>query len=446
MSDVDVAIVGGGAAGMIAALRAARNTDMTVVIFEKNTAEWCNTQVSSGSLAAGGTRFQREAGVTDSPQRHANDIIAVSKDESTRHLVEAVCEVAPLYVEWLADELGYPMEIGLDMPRGGQSVPRLHTDIAREGGQFLVRFLREVVAAAPNIAFVDRTPGIGLLNDVNGVTGVRVLESSGEANVTASAVVLAADGFAANAHMVAQYCPEAVDDYFSGVSTSTGDALEWAIELGAATRNMGSFLGHGLVVPGHGTRLNPSLPHRGAMLVTARGQRFVDEHAHGYSSLGAVMRNLPDRRAFILWPAHLHDEVMQSELMRQSADAGAFAIYDSVTELATSLGIELNELRRSLADFVANDSVSGRSFALTFPLYAAPITTGILVTQGGLEVDTRGRVLTTAGDAIPGLYAGGGTAMGISGPDSRGYSSGNGLLSAFGLGWIIGNELAPRRR
>ncbi len=48
------------------------------------------------------------------------------------------------------------------------------------------------------------------------------------------------------------------------------------------------------------------------------------------------------------------------------------------------------------------------------------------------------------GSPIPGLFAGGGTAVGISGPDSRGYSSGNGLLSACGLGWIIGEHLATR--
>ncbi|MSV72945.1 MAG: FAD-dependent oxidoreductase, partial [Actinobacteria bacterium] len=39
MSEVDVAIVGGGAAGMVAALRAARNPNLTVVVFEKSTAE-----------------------------------------------------------------------------------------------------------------------------------------------------------------------------------------------------------------------------------------------------------------------------------------------------------------------------------------------------------------------------------------------------------------------
>ena len=48
-------------------------------------------------------------------------------------------------------------------------------------------------------------------------------------------------------------------------------------------------------------------------------------------------------------------------------------------------------------------------------------------------------------DPIPDLYAAGGTACGLAGPSSDGYSSGNGLLSAFGMGWIVGNSLAERR-
>ena len=446
MSDIDVAILGGGACGMFAALRAATNPDLSIVVFEKSTDEWCNTQVSSGSLAAGGTRFQSRAGIDDSPQRHADDILTVSQDESTRALVEALCAVAPVYTEWLADALDYPIEIGIDMPRGGQSVPRLHTDSGRLGGQFFVRRLREAVRSMPNIAFVDRTPGVGLLSDDGAVVGVRVREATGETAVTAEAVVLATDGFAANGALLAQHIPEAIDDYFSGVSTSTGDALAWALELGATTRHMGSFLGHGLVVPGHGTRLNPALPFRGALLVTLDGERFVDEHKHGYSSLGAKVRALPGRRAVIIWPAAIHGEVLNSELMRESERAGAFRSFDSISELCQTLGVNRETLATTIDNFASKDLVTGTDGQLTGSLYAAWVTSGILTTQGGLDVDVQGRVRHRDGGTIAGLYAGGGTAVGISGPDSRGYSSGNGLLSACGLGWIIGGNLARQLR
>jgi fumarate reductase flavoprotein subunit len=59
-------------------------------------------------------------------------------------------------------------------------------------------------------------------------------------------------------------------------------------------------------------------------------------------------------------------------------------------------------------------------------------------TQGGLKVDTSARVLRPNGGQVPGLYAGGGTAVGVSGSGYRGYSSGNGLLAATVLGKIAG--------
>lgn len=70
------------------------------------------------------------------------------------------------------------------------------------------------------------------------------------------------------------------------------------------------------------------------------------------------------------------------------------------------------------------------------------MTHGVLTTQGGVVVDLTGRVLDATGAPVPGLYAGGGAACGLAGPSSDGYSSGNGLLSAFGFGWIIGDALA----
>ncbi|MCX6432511.1 MAG: FAD-binding protein [Actinobacteria bacterium] len=115
-----------------------------------------------------------------------------------------------------------------------------------------------------------------------------------------------------------------------------------------------------------------------------------------------------------------------------------------VDELCNALGVDATNLARTINGFVSTDDVTGTAQQLTFPLYAAWVTSGILTTQGGLDIDLEGQVRHRDGGTIAGLYAGGGTAVGISGPDSRGYSSGNGLLSACGLGWIIGENLARR--
>jgi fumarate reductase flavoprotein subunit len=449
--EVDVAVVGGGACGLMAALRAARDPELVVAVYEKSTKEGCNTQFSSGSLAAGGTRFQRAAGIDDSPERHAADILKVSQDPESEPIVTALCRVAPRYVEWLADELGHPVEIGVDMARSGQSVPRLHTDTGRAGGGRLVTTMRKAVEAADNIAFVDNAPGVGLITEPgeNGrakVVGVEVLENGERRRVGAKAVVLAADGFGNNPKMLAEYCPQAVDAFYSGVSTSTGDAITWGVELGAQVRNMAAYLGHGLVVPGHGTRLNPVLPFLGALLVGVDGRRFVDEKAQGYSKLGRIIARQPSRKAVLIWDERMHETAMHSELMRESAAAGAFGRYESVAELAKAYSLPEDALADTIANFpvvsVVEDPAGVDHGRLEFPLRAGWVTHGILTTQGGLVVDTTGRVQHRDGGWIEGLYAGGGSACGISGPSAEGYMSGNGLLAALGFGWIIGDHLA----
>jgi fumarate reductase flavoprotein subunit len=69
------------------------------------------------------------------------------------------------------------------------------------------------------------------------------------------------------------------------------------------------------------------------------------------------------------------------------------------------------------------------------------VTGALFHTQGGLKVDGTARVLG-GGTPIPGLYAAGGAAVGISGHGAAGYLAGNGLLSALGLGFLAGRDTA----
>ena len=68
---------------------------------------------------------------------------------------------------------------------------------------------------------------------------------------------------------------------------------------------------------------------------------------------------------------------------------------------------------------------------------------GLFHTQGGLLVDAHARVLRPDGSPVANLFAGGGAAAGISGrTGAGGYASGNGLLTALGLGRIAGLRAA----
>jgi fumarate reductase flavoprotein subunit len=371
----------------------------------------------------------------DTPKRHAEDILAVSGDLDAKDVVFAVCEAAPRYVEWLADELGYPIELGIEMERAGQSVPRIHRDRDRIGGPYLVGALRQAIERSDVIGFVDNTPVVGLLESDGTVEGARIAPGGEVSIVRAGATVLAADGFAANREMLARYCPGAEDLPYGGVSTSSGDAIEWGLSLGAAVRNMGCLLGHGLMVVGTGTRLDAVLPQVGAVLVNSSGDRFVEERECGYSKLSTRILRQPGRRAALVWDEAAMLIAKESKPMRESTAARAYMQYRDLSGLAEGTGLPTGKLKTA---FEESNSLARRQ--LQPPFYVGWVTGGVLATQGGLDIDPWGRVRKRNGDVVPGLFAGGGSAAGISGASADGYSSGNGLLSALGLGWIIGEQ------
>lgn len=440
--EADVVVAGAGACGLITGLRASQNPDLVVAVLEKSTREGCNAQVSSGSLAAAGTRFQAAAGIEDTPERHAADILAESGDERHRPLVEALTAVAPDYVHWIVDDLGYPLEVGLDMTRHGMSVPRLHADPLRRGGGPLVSHLRKILADRPNVALLDETPMTGLRTEGSGpdtrIVGVSAHQGRAGITVSAGTTVLATDGFAGNRALMREFCAELGDPFHGGVSTATGDSVAWLRELGVEFRNMGACLRHGQVTT-RGTRINPNLPWLGAVLVNTRGERFVDEQAHGYSGLAPHVAAQTDERALMVWDAEADHVATHSEMMRDSAKAGALGRAPDIASLAEGVRMDPPLLARAL------EPLAGRR-RLVAPFHHAWLTHGVLTTQGGAAIDTRGRVLRKDGSTVAGLRAGGGTALGLAGPDSAGYSSGNGLLAAMGMGWIIGGDLAAGHR
>jgi fumarate reductase flavoprotein subunit len=75
---------------------------------------------------------------------------------------------------------------------------------------------------------------------------------------------------------------------------------------------------------------------------------------------------------------------------------------------------------------------------LASPYCAVRVTGALFHTQGGLLVDSKARVRRVDGGVFETIFACGGAACGVSGPDVSGYLSGNGLLTALALGHLAG--------
>ena len=72
-TSVPVLIIGGGAAGLCAAL-AAQEAGAEVAVLERDAVPRGSTALSAGLIPAAATRFQRARGIVDSPELFAADI------------------------------------------------------------------------------------------------------------------------------------------------------------------------------------------------------------------------------------------------------------------------------------------------------------------------------------------------------------------------------------
>ncbi len=443
MSDVDLLVIGAGACGLAGAI-AAHDEGISVAIVEKRDRAGGNSSLSTGSIPGAGSKYQRAAGIEDSPERMMADLIAVGGHHDADDLTHLMAERSAPLCEWLIDGLGARMELITAYRHVGHTVERLHAPRSRRG-QDLVDDLLGFVSDR-GIPLAVGNPVDNLMVEDGAVGGAVI---AGEP-VTAGKVLLATNGFAANREMVREFCPEiAGADYF-GALGSTGEAVRWGQPLGAALGNMAAYQGYAAVAYPQGQLLSWTTIEKGGILVGANGRRFGNEDA-GYSGFAPnVMAQ--GAFAYAVYDRRIHEIAALEEEYAEMAGMGAVRWAETPGALAEAGGVdpaglaETVETYNAAARGEAEDRFGRRKFEkapLEPPFGIVKVKPGLFHTQGGLLIDGHARVRRARGGVVPNLFAGGGAAAGISGRSGAGgYASGNGLLTALALGRIAGLRAA----
>jgi fumarate reductase flavoprotein subunit len=206
---------------------------------------------------------------------------------------------------------------------------------------------------------------------------------------------------------------------------------------------MDSFQGQPHVCPGGAARLGGALPALGAILVNRRGQRFADE-TMGPSELAPRIWAEPGGTAIEIWDEAAQQAALAGGPFRAAVAAGAVRRCEDVASLAAAFGLPAAALAATLKAYGHAADPLGRAHRrpLAPPYYAAEVVGALAQTQGGVLVDGAARVRRKGGGTIPGLFAAGGVACGVSGHGAAGYVPGNGLAQAFALGLLAGEAAA----
>jgi fumarate reductase flavoprotein subunit len=178
----------------------------------------------------------------------------------------------------------------------------------------------------------------------------------------------------------------------------------------------------------------------------------MGDESIGYSGFAPVVAGVTSE-SWVVFDQRIRDYVASHEPeFAELVAIGGVVEAEDENAVAARIGAPVDNVRESLRAYReaalgrANDPHGRADFGmapLEPPYFVVRSIPAIFHTQGGALVDDQGRVLTTEGTPVPGLFAGGGVTAGVSGAaGATGYSSGNGLLSAIGLGRLAGAAAA----
>jgi tricarballylate dehydrogenase len=448
----DVIVVGGGNAGLVAAISAREQTDSVLLI--ERAPRWLR---GGNSRHTRDIRYAHPAGepyTTGEPypvEELMDDLLRVGGGAANRSMAETVVEQSCSVAEWMTAH-GVRWQ---DPLTGTLHLGRTNRFFLG-GGKALVNTYYQT-AEAMGIHVVYDTAVEDVLMTDHLVTGVQTQQGA----IGAKAVILTSGGFEANIDWLKRYWGDAADNYvIRGTPYNDGRVLAAILERGASSAgNEKGF--HAVAVDarapkfdgGIATRLD-SVPF--GIVVNGDGYRFYDEGEDfwpkRYAIWGRLIAEQPGQIAYSIVDSRAIDHFLASLYPPYEAR--------SIEELALQLGLEAARVATSVRTF--NAAVRRGTFdpavldecctqGLTPPkshwavpievppFYGYPLRPGITFTYLGLAVDQTTCVLF-GHEPAENLFAAGEIMSGN--VLSSGYLGGLGLTIGTVFGRIAGREAA----
>jgi tricarballylate dehydrogenase len=456
----DVAVIGGGNAGLSAAL-AARQAGASVIVLEG----------APRDLRGGNSRHTRNlrcahAAPTDvltesySEDEFLADLMRVTNGEADDPLARLLVDRSAGCPAWMA-RFGVRFQPSLS---GTLHLSRTNAFFLGGGKALMNSYYAS--AARAGICVVYEADVVGLDIDGREFRAASVRVDGRTEKIRAGAVVLAAGGFEANIDWLREIWGGAADNFIiRGTPYNKGTILKLLLDAGAQAVGDPAQC-HAIAVDARAPRFDggivtrlDSLPF--GIVVNKYGERFYDEGEDAwpkrYAIWGRLIASQPDQIAFSIVDAKAVGTFMPSVFPPIAAS--------SISDLAVALGLPADRLEETVASF--NRAVRPGSFNHTTlddcrtegvvplkshwaqrldtpPFWGYPLRPGITFTYLSVRVDDRARVLMADGAPARNIYAAGEIMAGNI--LRRGYIAGIGMTIGTVFGRIAGEQSAQRER
>lgn len=460
-------IIGGGTAGMIAAIFAAKR-GANVIVVEKTATVGGTLVISGGMMGAAGTVFQKAKGIQDSPQQHYDDIMKISAGTADPDMARLWADHAGSMINWLA-ELGF--KIPDDQPSVGTlydyySVPRYHWG-AQNGRSILAVMKPEFdkYVQSGHITLMTDAGAVDLIQDAKGaINGVVVEDSKGKrSDVRGLNTIIATGGCAGSPSMFEAL--HGVPLYRRvALPTSQGVGFMLGQAAGGYLRAAENYVGYyGSVAQSDqwpsAPATNMMIDHRvrppWEIFVNAHGERFVREDHPSMSERDRIMDRQPGYRFWVVFDQRALDEApalvpswTREQFIESFNKHPMFHRAATWTELGVRAGMNGAELQKTVAAY--NEAIEKRrsdpfgrehrpAALLRPPFYAIRSQTWTLKSYVGLGVNKDLQLTTKEGKVIPNLYAAG-EVLGAT-PGGKAHTNGASVTPALAFGKLLGEKI-----
>jgi fumarate reductase flavoprotein subunit len=464
--EFDLVSIGGGFAGLVAALRGAE-LGLRTAVLEKGEED----RYLCSSRWAGGIFHVSYHDVKLPPSELKAAIERATSGETDPELATAIAETCARTVDWLAAKgADFTSASPIGWHRWTLAPPRqaVHgQDWQGRGPDRMIAALKDRLEQRQGRMFLG-TRARALRIEDGRCTGVEASRAGADLTLAARAVVIADGGFPGDKELFRRHIgpsPERVLQRHAG--TAVGDGLRMAEKAGAVLTRLDRFYGHLLsrdAMHDDGLWPYPQIDAvaTAAIVVNSSGRRLLDEGLGGISITNDLARLDDPLCATVVCDAPIWDSAGRAAQIPPNPQlvegGGTLHEADTIEGLATLAGLDPAALRATVDAY--NDAVRGGRGAEMSPprsaksgvprpievppFYAIPICAGITNTFGGIAIDGHGRVCRPDGSVIDGLYAAGGCTGGLEGGGALGYVGG--LIKACVFGLRAGEDAARRLR
>ena len=443
VTEADLIVVGGGAAGMTAAVTA-HDLGLSVVLLEKSGTLGGNTPAAANGTNAANAQVQLGNAEYIAAEASVEGLVnlQMQNELARENLVRAFAENSGEVIDWLT-EMGvqFSVDIQQDDRNPVQNYYMLSATADGSTGITMTNAVKRALNERGITVYLNMDATQLVQNEEGVVTGVIATNAGGEAvTFTGRAILLATGGFGHNPELLAQANPALANATTDEIAPTTGEGLIMAMAVGAAAVDLEYIQTFPVVMEGYGMVTPNKLPGGfgvNAVIVNSEAERFT---AEGFEIGDAILAQ-PGGAAYMIFR---EDQI--SEPMQNIINAGYVSSADTAKELGEALGLDGDKLQATV-DAYNEDILDGTDDAfgkqdplpLEGRLYGFKYGVGAHYFMGGILIDEYTHVLTPGEAPIPGLYAAGECTGGFHGSQRI---DGSGIGDSFTFGRIAGNNIA----